>query len=114
MKYPAWFEGFPGAITVCDREGTILYMNDQALEVLADDGGSKLLGQNVLDCHPEPSRSKLKRMMETQQPNVYTIEKKGKKKLIYQSPWYQDGEYAGFVELSLFIPFEMPHFIRQG
>lgn len=114
MNYPAWIDGFPGAITVCDREGTILYMNDQALEVLAEDGGMKLLGQNVLDCHPEPSRSKLKMLMNTKQPNVYTIEKKGRKKLIYQSPWYQDSEYAGFVELSLFIPFEMPHFIRQS
>lgn len=114
MNYPAWIDGFPGAITVCDQEGTILYMNDQALEVLADDGGPKLLGQNVLDCHPEPSRSKLQILMDTQQSNVYTIEKKGRKKLIYQSPWYQGGEYAGFVELSLFIPFEMSHFIRQG
>jgi hypothetical protein len=36
------------------------------------------------------------------------------KKLIYQTPWYAGGEYAGFVEISLEIPFEMPHFIRQG
>jgi hypothetical protein len=41
--------------------------------------------------------------------NVYTIEKNGVKKLIYQSPWYYNGEYAGFVELSLEIPFEMEH-----
>jgi hypothetical protein len=32
--------------------------------------------------------------------------------LIYQSPWYRDGQYAGFVEISLEIPFDMPHFIR--
>ena len=36
------------------------------------------------------------------------------RKLIYQSPWYRDGAYAGFVELSLEIPAEMPHFVRQG
>ena len=45
--------------------------------------------------------------------NVYTI-KKEVKKLIYQTPWYADGQYAGFVELSVEIPFDMPHFIRQG
>ncbi len=45
--------------------------------------------------------------------NVYTIEKKGKKKLIYQAPWFLDGAFGGLVELSLEIPFEMPHFIRD-
>ena len=45
--------------------------------------------------------------------NVYTIEKGGVKKLIYQAPWYQDGEYRGIVELSLPIPFVMPHFVRS-
>ena len=40
------------------------------------------------------------------------IEKKGKKKLIYQIPWYEEGEYMGFVELSMIIPFEMEHKIR--
>jgi hypothetical protein len=34
------------------------------------------------------------------------------KKLIYQSPIFEDGEYKGIVELSLEIPFDMPHFKR--
>ncbi len=42
-----------------------------------------------------------------------TIEKQGIKKLIYQSPWYVDGRYGGFVELSLEIPAVMPHFVRD-
>jgi len=52
-------------------------------------------------------------MLAAGEKNIYTIEKNGVKKLIYQSPWYQNGKYAGFVELSLEIPFEMPHFIRS-
>jgi hypothetical protein len=44
---------------------------------------------------------------------MYTTEKNGIKKLVYQSPWYKDGQYAGFVEFVLEIPFEMPHFIRS-
>ena len=52
-------------------------------------------------------------MMETHEKNVYTIEKKGIKKIIYQSPWFHNGEFGGLVELSLEIPFEMPHFIRE-
>jgi hypothetical protein len=44
---------------------------------------------------------------------IITIEKAGKKKLIYQTPWHTEGEYRGFVELSLELPAEMPHFVRQ-
>jgi PAS domain-containing protein len=109
----AWFKGFPGAITVCDADGVILEMNDASIEVFRSDGGEKLLGANLLDCHPERARALLEQMMSSQRPNVYTIEKNGKKKLIYQTPWYKDGKYAGFIELSLVIPFEMPHFVRD-
>jgi len=67
----------------------------------------------MLDCHPEPSRTKVKELLETKQPNVYTIEKGGVHKLIYQTPWYENGEYRGFIELSLVIPSEIPHFVRD-
>ena len=75
--------------------------------------GVALIGKNVFDCHPEPSRSELEGLMKRSKSNVYTIEKNGIKKFIYQSPWYLNGEYAGFIELSLEIPFEMPHFVRD-
>lgn len=114
MELPAWIEGFPGSITVCDPKGVILYMNEQAIESFAADGGSALIGTNLLDCHPEPARSKLIDLLMNQQENVYTIEKRGAKKLIYQTPWFHEGQFSGLVELSLVIPFEMPHFIRQG
>lgn len=113
MDQNAWLEEFPGAVTVCDAGGRIIAMNKRSLEVFAADGGAKLLGTNVLDCHPEPSRSKLKTMMDERRANVYTIQKKGIKKLIYQAPWYEAGVYAGFVELSLEIPADMPHFNRD-
>jgi len=108
-----WVKGFPAAITVCDPQGTILEMNDAAREVFRADGGEKLLGSNVLECHPERARRILEEMLANQRANVYTIEKNGRKKMIYQSPWYKDGQYAGFVELSLVIPAEVPHFIRS-
>lgn len=108
-----WCKEFPAAMTVCDKDGIILQMNDKSLQTFAKDGGEKLLGSNVLDCHPEPSRSKLKKMLESGQTNCYTIEKNGVKKMIYQAPWYQGGQYKGFVEISLEIPFTMPHFVRK-
>ena len=107
-----WQQEFPGSITVCDREGIILQMNALAARVFAADGGRRLVGTNVLDCHPEPARSKLAALLASHQTNVYTIEKDGVKKLIYQAPWYRDGAYAGFVELSLVVPFALPHFVR--
>jgi transcriptional regulator with PAS, ATPase and Fis domain len=113
MSASEWVKGFPGAVTVCDAEGRILEMNEKSIEVFAADGGAALLGANVLDCHPEPSRSKLKGMMDERRTNVYTIQKNGKKKLIYQAPWYKDGAYAGFIELALEIPGDLPHFNRD-
>ena len=109
-----WVKEFPGAITVCDTQGTILSMNDQAAVVFKSQGGRRLVGTNLLDCHPESARTKLGRMMENPQSNVYTIEKRGRRRLIYQTPWYRYGRYAGFMELSLEIPDQMPHFVREG
>ena len=51
-------------------------------------------------------------MLISHEKNVYTIEKNGVKKLIAQVPVTMNGEFAGYVELSLEIPFEMPHFVR--
>ena len=99
-------------ITICDGNGVILEMNDKSAKLFEADGGRALIGKSLFDCHPEPARSKLRRLLEERRTNVYTIEKNGVKKLIYQSPWMEEGEYRGFVELALEIPFDMPHFVR--
>jgi hypothetical protein len=112
MKHLDWIKEFPGSVTVCDPDGNILEMNEQAAESFESDGGRSLIGSNMLACHPEPVRQKVEHMLASQEPNIYSIEKNGIKKLIYQSPWYEDGRYAGFVELALEIPFEIPHFLR--
>lgn len=114
MSPHAWIREFPAAITVCDAAGTILEMNERALAAFASDGGAALIGTNVLACHPEPARAKLAGMLASGQRNAYTIEKQGVRKMVYQSPWYEHGRYAGFVELSLEIPAELPHFAREG
>jgi transcriptional regulator with PAS, ATPase and Fis domain len=109
----SWIKEFPAAITVCDSEGTIIEMNDKSVKTFEKDGGDVLIGRNMFDCHPDPARGKLERIMDARIKNVYTIEKNGAKKLIYQSPWYKDGIYSGFVEMAFEIPFNMPHFIRK-
>lgn len=112
MNKNDWQKEFTCSITVTDKHGIIIYMNDKAISTFEKYGGEKLIGTNVLDCHPEPSKSKLKELILNQSTNVYTIEKNGIKKLIYQTPWFENNEFAGIVELSLEIPNEMPHFIR--
>jgi PAS domain-containing protein len=110
---PDWVREFPGSITVCDAQGTILLLNQRACRTFEKEGGAALVGRNVLDCHPEPARTELRGMLESGRGNAYTIEKRGVRKLIYQSPWYEAGVYRGFVELSLEIPESMPHFVRK-
>jgi len=113
MKHHAWVREFPISITVTDREGKIIEMNSQAAKTFEKDGGLRLIGQNVMSCHPEKAQVKLRDIMNNRKTNVYTIEKAGIKKLVYQAPWYKDGKYEGVVELAIEIPFEMPHFIRD-
>ncbi len=107
-----WHKEIGAAITVCDEEGVIIYMNDKAQKTFAKYGGTEIIGKNVLDCHPEPSKSKLKMLMEKKIENTYTIEKNGVKKLIHQAPWFDNGVYKGFVEISIELPSNMPNYMR--
>ena len=83
------------AVTICDKEGKILEMNDKSRKTFLKPGQEDLIGKNVLDCHPEPAHSLLADMLQNPRTNVYTFEKKGVKKLIYQTPWYVEGEFMG-------------------
>jgi transcriptional regulator with PAS, ATPase and Fis domain len=109
-----WTDEFPGAVTVCDRNGIILQMNDKSAKTFEAEGGRALVGTNVLTCHPEPSRSKMADLLAHPRVNAYTIEKRGVRKLIYQAPWFRNGEPQGIVELSLEIPWDMAHFVREA
>lgn len=113
MRTDNWIKEFSGAITLCDKNGVIIAMNVKAIKIFEKEGGKKLIGTNVLNCHPEPSKTKLKKMIKNETVNCYTIEKNGIKKLIYQSPWYKKSTYMGFLEISLEIPRKIPHFIRK-
>lgn len=113
MKEHAWPDAVDVAITVCDREGTILYMNGRSEATFAAGGGGTLVGRSLLPCHPEAAQRKIGRLMETGQANTYTIEKNGARKLIHQAPWYENGELGGLVEFSILLPADMPHYKRS-
>ncbi len=112
MKDIDWTTDFKGAITICDLQGTVIDMNERAVEAYRKDGGRDLIGKSLFDCHSEPSRNRLRQLLETGESNIYTIEKKGIKKLVYQAPWLQSGQRMGMVELVLEIPMNPPHFLR--
>jgi hypothetical protein len=109
----SWAKEAPFAITVCDKEGKILEMNDKSDATFAKYGGAKLLGHNLFECHPGEAGVKLATLLKSGSTNCYTIEKAGVRKMIYQSPWFQSGEYMGFIELSLELPDEVPNFVRS-
>ena len=109
-----WPNSFQGAITICDTDGIILEMNDFAKEQFSKYGGKQLIGRNLLDCHPEPARSKLKTMLEKQLKNIYITQTGQESKLIVQVPLYESGQYSGFAELSLSISEEIPVLKRNG
>ena len=108
-----YFEGADIAVTICAKDGTILDMNGKSRRTFLKPGRESIIGQNVLDCHPEPARSLLDDMLKNPRTNIYTVEKEGLKKLIFQTPWYDGEAYAGFMELSIVLPAEIPNRVRK-
>ena len=107
---PDWAKELNCAVTVCDTEGIIIYMNDKSKETFISSGD--LVGKSLIPCHNENSKKMIAHLIETGGTNVYTIDKNGQKKMIYQTAWKQDGKVAGLVELSIVLPNDMPHYVR--
>ena len=113
-----YFKGINIAVTVSDKDGNVIYQNDSSIDVNGD-----ARGRNLEQCHNPRSWEMIRHMIDDNVSNVYTISKKGKKKLIYQTPWYETGNGerataegklapAGLVEFSIILPEEMPHYDR--
>jgi len=110
MEYQ-WAKEMNCAVTVCDTQGVILFMNDKAKQTFAKHGD--LIGKNLFDCHSPSSQEKINELLATGGTNAYTIEKGGVHKIIYQTAWFKEGIVAGLVEISMQVPAEIPHFIRK-
>ena len=102
-----WFDELPVGITVCDTRGVILSMNDRAALIFKRNGGRDLIGKSLMDCHPEDAQKKITELLETRKPNAYTVEIQGVKWLLYQSPWYEEKQFQGYVEFILALPLQM-------
>lgn len=108
-----WVKELPLAVTITDKAGNIMEMNDRSVKTFEKYGGKTLIGKNVKDVHSERACKKIAEIIKNETANSYTIEKNGVRKLVYQTPWYRDGKYAGLVELSMVIPVEIPNYVRK-
>lgn len=109
-ELPDWAKEMNCAVTVCDKDCTIIYMNDRAKSTFASHGD--LIGANLRDCHSPRSIEIIDRLLAEGGVNCYTIHKNGQKKMIYQTAWSVEGKVAGLVEISMIIPENMPHYQR--
>ena len=63
-----WSEETNCAVTVCDSDGIILYMNRKSRETFASHGD--LIGKNLFDCHSPESSAKIRHMLATGESNA--------------------------------------------
>jgi hypothetical protein len=114
MEKHQWIETIGISAMATDSHGNVIDMNQEAVRTFEDDGGLALIGKNLADCHLPESNVIIDRLMREGETNIYTVGKKGKKKLIYQAPWFMaDGSMGGLVELSITLPNDIPHFDRD-
>jgi hypothetical protein len=110
----SWRRELPVAISVCDAKGVLREMNDRAAEAFAAYGGRALIGKDLSACHPGASKGKFARLLKGRRTNLYTVEKRGVRKLILQAPWFRRGRFAGYVEMVIVLPKRVPHVVRRG
>ncbi|MCK9301834.1 MAG: PAS domain-containing protein [Bacteroidales bacterium] len=108
-----WIKNTNCAITICDADGFIIYMNEKSISTFSREGKS-LIGHNLKDCHPPKAWSKIQELITTGGSNAYTIEKNGVKKMIYQTAWFEEDKVGGLIEISMVLPDVVPHYVRES
>lgn len=103
-----WYKELNCGITVCDSHGNIIYMNDKAILLKHGD----LTGKNIFECHNPNSCEIICHLLETGGQHIYTIEKNGIRKLLYQSAWKEQGVVKGLCEFMVELSGPIPHFVR--
>ncbi len=98
---PDWAFRMNCAVTVADADCNIIYMNERSRQTFSNRGGADLIGHNLMDYHNDRSKEIIRRLLAEGGTNAYTA-------------WFDDeGHVAGLVELSMVIPADMPHYVRQ-
>lgn len=111
MNNLEWAKELSCGVTVCDMDAKILFINNKAAATFAR-FGDNLTGRNLKEFHGERAWAMITEMLAKGSSNSYTIDKQGIKKLIHQTPWFDNGIVSGLVEFSIELPMDMPHHIR--
>ncbi len=94
----------PMPVVVCDLTHIIVYMNPAAVEQYSDEGGEKLIGLLIFDCHSRVSSEKIDRVVkwfsESKDNNViHTFYNEKREKDVYMVALRDDdGELIGYYE----------------
>ncbi len=105
-----FFNELDSAVTVCDKNGIILYMNEKSCKSFEKYGGKDLIGKSLFDCHNDNSCRIIRELLSEGKSNTYTVTKNNIKRLIHQTPWHRDGHVMGLIEFSVELPADMPHY----
>lgn len=100
-----FYENVEFFVNVCDKDGVVLYQNARARKRDGD-----VVGKNLYDCHGEKAGMMIRHMMATGESNTYEIIRHGRRRLLHQTPWFEEpgGPVAGLIELSIDLPENYP------
>lgn len=92
------------AVVICNTEHIIIYMNEAAVKRYEKRGGSKLVGQSLLDCHAPRSNDRIREVtkwfQESSEHNrVYTSYHEKENMDIYMVALRnENGDFIGYYE----------------
>ena len=101
----ALFDGVRAAVTITDENFQITFMNDLSIVYYADDGGAKLIGTDVLECHNAEHQAIIRKAYARYRagdftPTRYRTEKEGESTVgIVHIPLMVEGQFRGVAEL---------------
>jgi len=101
---PDFITQYTCAVTICDTDGIIVYMNEKSIANFSKWGGRELIGKSLFDCHNPTSNEKIRELLKTGEDNIYFSKTSGK--IIHQTAWREKGIICGLVELSFERPKE--------
>jgi len=99
------FGGLRAAVTIADQDYQISFMNDRAAEFYAEDGGEKLIGRNLLDCHRDEHKTVIRaaydryRAGDLTPTRCHAQKEGGSPESIVHIPLMVEGQFRGIAEL---------------
>lgn len=103
MYFKSVIDQDKSAVVICNLQHDIIYMNPAAIKNYEKWGGENLIGQNLLNCHNEESKEKIKQVVDwfaaSQENNIiYTFHNEKQNKDVYMVALRDEGRLIGYYE----------------